>query len=91
MRQVNKLIGLFCVVVLLLCVLCACQSSDSGTALGQNRGDTTDFVGSVPNVTVEMRDDLYDVRRLAFPDGYTPVDSRQRMRWMSVYGDQIVC
>lgn len=90
--SVRRWLCLFCSIGLLICILCACHpAGDDGTAPGHDRSDTTNFTDAVHNAAKEMRDDLYDVRRLTFPDGYTPVDSRQRMRWMSVYGDQIVC
>jgi len=91
-RSVYQWLCLFCAVGLLICALCGCHSSDGdGTEPGQDRADTTDFATIVQNAVKEMRGDLYALRKLDFPDGYTPVDSKQRRRWMSVFGDRIVC
>ena len=91
-RSVHRWLCRFCAVGLLICALCGCHSSGSdSTILGQDRTDTTDIANVVHNAVKELRDDLYALHKLDFPDGYTPVDSKQRRRWMSVYSDKIVC
>ena len=90
--SVRRWLCLFCSIRLLICILCACHpAGNDGTAPGHDRSDTTDFTDTVHNAAKEVRDDLYALHKLDFPDGYTPVDSKQRRRWMSVFGDRIVC